>query len=416
MYCGACTRDVNLLRGLIARGHDVEVIPLYTPLHTDYDAVPGSSRIFYGGINAYLQQVSAVFQHTPSAVDAILDNPALLRWVSKFAISVSGEKLGPMTVSVLSGHKGRQRKELAKLMSYLEQGPRPDVINITNSLLSCIAPEIKDRLRVPVVCTLQGEDAFVGIMPEPFRSQAQSLMQRNCADVDCFVSPGKGYADRMSEFLSVSSERIRVIHAGIDTSLYRNSGHRPKDPFTIGYLSVINPAKGLDILVDAFILLDKSASASEITLRVAGKIQDKAYWKSIVGRVAEAGLSSRFEHLGEVDMQGKVEFLRQCSVFSVPSRMEESRGMAVMEAMAAGVPVIVPNTGVFPEMLSMVGGGLLFKAGDSRSLADALHTLLHDPDSADVLGKQGAAGIEKHYSADRMADETIEAYSRLIAL
>ena len=89
------------------------------------------------------------------------------------------------------------------------------MVNITNSLLSGIAPTLKARLDVPVVCALQGEDGFVQMMPDPYRSQSQALMRRNSQAIDLFISPGEGYADRMSEFLLVPRDRIRVVHAGI---------------------------------------------------------------------------------------------------------------------------------------------------------------------------------------------------------
>lgn len=410
MYCGACTRDINLLKGLIDRGHDVETVALYTPLHADYDPNLKPASLFFGGINVYLQQVSRLFRHTPAAFDRLLDNPALLGWVSKFAITTRAEDLGPMTVSVLAGRDGRQRKELDRLISYLEGAERPDIVNITNSMLSAIAPEIKKRLGVPVVCTLQGEDGFVGLMPEPFKSEARRLMALNSKSIDLFISPGESYAEQMSEFLSVPVEKIRVVRAGIDTAAYKNPDPRPRNPFTIGYLSVITPAKGLDLLVDAFTgLTDREAR-----LIVAGKVLDRGYWDAITAKIAAAGLSSRFEYLGEVDFEGKTRLLRRCSAFSVPSRIAESRAMAMMEAAASGVPIAAPETGVFPEMISLTGGGLLFPPGHSDGLARALSELLNDPGRADSIGQSGAAGIERHYSSTQMTEQTIGAYSELL--
>ncbi len=171
-YCGACTRDVALARGLTARGHDVLLLPLYTPLRSDL-AHPGMGRIFYGGINAYLQQRFGLFRRTPRFIDWLFDRPALLRAVSRFAIETEPEGLGEMTVSVLRGTEGRQRKELEKLVAFLEREHRPDVVNLTNSLLSAVAPEIKRRMGVPLFCTLQGEETFVARLPQPHRDEAQ---------------------------------------------------------------------------------------------------------------------------------------------------------------------------------------------------------------------------------------------------
>lgn len=413
MYCGACARDVNLIHELSTRGHDVSVTALYTPLHADEESVLGTAPIFYGGINVYLQQISSVFRAAPSSVDRILDNPALLNWVAGFAIKTRAEDLGPMTVSVLEGKDGKQKKELARLIKYLKENPAQDVINITNSLLSGIAPELKAQLNVPVVCTLQGEDGFVSIMSEPYRSRAQDLIRKNAESIDLFISPGEGYADRMSDFLGVERDKMRVIHAGINSEIYTNSESRKREPFIIGYLSVITAAKGLDILADAFTGLVNSRH-HDVRLHVAGKILDAQYFEAINKRLASDNLSSRFKHYGEVDLISKLDFLKNCSVFAAPGRIEESRGMAVMEAMSMGIPVVTHDRGVFPELMALTRGGLIVPADKPDAFADAIEELIENPDRADLFGQQGAAGIREHYSSQQMADQTLAAYSELL--
>ena len=133
MYCGACARDVTLITRLISRGHDVQVVPLYTPLRLDAGTKLPTTPIFYGGINVFLQQLFPVFRRVPGFLVRWLDSPSVLRWASKSTVKTRPQDLGAMTVSVLSGHDGHQRKELARLMRYLEGEAKPDLINI-NSL------------------------------------------------------------------------------------------------------------------------------------------------------------------------------------------------------------------------------------------------------------------------------------------
>lgn len=413
MYCGACARDVALIHELTARGHDVSVTALYTPFHADEESVLGTAPIYYGGINVFLQQVSSIFRSTPSVVDRLFDSPALLRWASKFAIKTKAEELGPMTISVLEGKNGQQKKELARLIAFLKQNPDRDVVNITNSMLSGIAVEIKSQLGVPVICTLQGEDGFVNMMPEPYKTRARDLMRKNAEFIDVFLSPSESYADKMSEFLAVDRDRIKVVRAGVNTSTYINPETRLKDPFTIGYLSVITPSKGLDLLVEAFIMLVKQHKR-DVQLHVAGKVLNRDYFNSIHNRLDSEQLLSRFQHLGEVELAGKLAFLKECSVFAVPTRIEESRGMAAMEAMAMGLPVIVPECGVFPEMISLTSGGVLYPSQDAGMLAQSIADLIDNPSRTDELSKLGAAGIRRHYSASQMAEETLSVYSRLL--
>src|SRR5262245_45424030 len=93
MYCGSCLHDNTLVGELIAQGHDALLIPTYTPIRTDENDV-SLKRVFFGGINVYLQQKNAVFRHTPWTFDRLLDARWLLRWVSRFAVKTEAHQLG----------------------------------------------------------------------------------------------------------------------------------------------------------------------------------------------------------------------------------------------------------------------------------------------------------------------------------
>src|SRR5436305_502858 len=135
MYCGSCMHDNTLVAALIRQGHDALLIPTYTPIRTD-EADVSQKRVFFGGINVYLQQKLALFRHTPWLLDRLLDAPRLLRWVSRFAVRTQAERLGDLTISMLRGEHGYQRKEVAKLVHWLAQEVRPQVVNLTNAILS----------------------------------------------------------------------------------------------------------------------------------------------------------------------------------------------------------------------------------------------------------------------------------------
>ena len=407
-YCGACARDIALANGLLKRGHGVTLLPLYTPLRTDLDD-PSSDRVFYGGINAYLQQRLSIFRRTPRFVDWLFDRPALLRLVSRFAIETKAAELGEMTVSVLRGSQGAQSKELQKLLDFLGDGDRPDVVNLTNSLLIALAPAIKERLGVRVACTLQGEESFVADLPEPYRAQALDLMREHAAAVDLFIASHAAYAGEMCEYLSVPAARMRVIRPGIELAPYRAARERPVGPFRIGYLSRVARSKGIDLLCDAFRLLGRG---SEAHLAVAGQLDrtGRRLWTELSAQLTRDGLFDSVEYVGELDLAGKIKFLRDCSVFCLPSRIMERRGMACLEAMAAGLPVIVPDRGVFPEIIELTGGGLLVEPDNPRAIADAAERLLGDQDHCARLGSAAAAGVEKHFSADAMVEATLLTY------
>ncbi len=413
-YCGACTRDVALVRGLMARGHEVTMIPLYTPLHTD-GPDPSIGRVFYGGINTYLQQRSALFRKTPAFLDRLLDRPWLLKCVSRFGIETQPEKLGDMTVSVLRGMEGCQRKEVEKLMRFLERQPRPDVVNLSNSLLSAVAPEIKRRLGVPVVCTLQGEDAFVLRLPQPHRQEAIDMLRRHAKSLDMLFSPGERYADEMSEFLAVPRERVRIIRPGIECEQYAGPRQRTQEPFRIGFLSRLSPAKGFDILVEAFILLERERPDRAV-LSAAGEVRgpNAKFLARLRSRLASEGLADRFEYVGEPDFKEKVRFLKNLSVFCVPTRYPEQDGIAYLEAMAAGVPVVAPEIGQLPEVVEVTGGGLLVPPENPQAIAEAIARLRDSPDDAQRMGSAAAEVVARDFSADGMTDDILAAYEELL--
>ncbi len=281
MFCGSCLHDNTLAAALIQAGHDVLLVPTYTPLRTDETDV-SMRRVFFGGINVYLQQKSALFRHTPWPLDAVLDQPELIRLATRMGPAVDPEKLGDLTVSMLHGETGRQKKELDKLILWLQEEARPQVVHLSNAMLLGMARRIR-ALGVPVVCTLSGEDIFLEKLREPFYSQARQALRERAAEVDLFVALNHYYADMMADYLSVPRSRIEVIPHGLNLA-----GHAPRKPSlafpasidatapaerprrTIGYLARICADKGLHLLIEALEQLHGDASSPALTLKVAG--------------------------------------------------------------------------------------------------------------------------------------------------
>jgi glycosyltransferase involved in cell wall biosynthesis len=405
-------RDGLLVHGLLARGHDVEVIPLYTPLRLDDpQLLPASPRLHFSGINVYLAEKSRLFAAMPGFARRVFENRTLLSLLSALFIETRPSRLGALTVSVLAGRDGNQKKDLQRLMRYLEGSPRPDVISLTNSLLSALAPECKSRLGAPIACALQGEDSFLEGMTEPHRSQAHELIRRNVRAIDLFIAPGAAHARKMQGVLGIPAESVCVVRAGVDTESYSPPALRESSPLIIGYLSVITPCKGLDLLAEAFIAVAQENKT--VQLHVAGKALDKSYYAGIVRRLDAAGLRQRYVYHGEVTLAQKQAFLRRCSVFVLPTRIEESRAVAVLEALACGAPSVVPAAGVFPEMAERGCGVTLFRREDVSDLTSQVLALVNDEPRRRELGQAAAAGVRLHYSAPRMIEETLAAYERI---
>jgi glycosyltransferase involved in cell wall biosynthesis len=101
----------------------------------------------------------------------------------------------------------------------------------------------------------------------------------------------------------------------------------------------------------------------------------------------------------------KQDFLRSLTVFSVPARHPEAFGLYVLEAWAAGVPVVQPDHGGFSELVAATGGGRLFPPQDEEALIDALEGLLRAPDQARAMGEAGRAAVRQRFTMEVMAEE-----------
>jgi glycosyltransferase involved in cell wall biosynthesis len=414
--CGACLHDNGLATAMRAQGEDLILIPTYTPIRTDEENV-SHSRVFFGGINVFLQQKSALFRHTPWFLDRMFDTPALLNWLSKRSSGMQAADLGELTVSTFQGTHGRQRKEIAKLLHWLHKDFQPEVVHLSNVMLAGMAAPIKERLKVPVVASLMGEDIFLEALTEPHYSQARQLLREKSRDVDAFVALNAYYADLMAEYLSVPREKITVIRHGLNLAGYSDRV-KPADPqlVTIGYLARIAVEKGLHHLIEAFGLLARDAALPPLKLRVAGYMStaDQPYFDRIQERVRELNLAERVEFVGEVDRAGKLEFLRSLDLMAVPTVYHESKGISVLEALGHGIPVVLPAHGAFPEYLADTGGGALCAPEDPAALAAALRGLILDPAARARHSESAAQAIRDRFTADAMAREHRALYGGLV--
>lgn len=415
MYCGSCLHDNTLAAALLELGEDVVLVPTYTPLRTD-EANVSQRRVFFGGINVYLQQRWALFRRTPWWLDRVLDSPALLERLSRSAGSVDPAQLGDMTVSMLRGEAGNQRKEIEKLVHWLLSEIKPDVVHLSNSMQLGMARMLEQQCGPPVVCQLSGEDLFLEKLKPPFYDLARSLLRERAADVDAFVAINRYYADFMADYLDVDRRRIHVISHGLRLEGHgRQLDKRPDEPRVVGYLARVCEDKGLHQLVEACERLVTGGSVPPFELHAAGYLGggDRPYLERLEARAAAGPLAGRFKYFGELDRAQKIAFLQSLDVMSVPTVYRESKGLPALEAMANAVPLVLPDHGSFSEMIADTGGGLLCRPLDPTDLADKLGELLRDPVRAATFGLAGQQAIQDRYHARGMAEETLELYREL---
>jgi glycosyltransferase involved in cell wall biosynthesis len=414
MYCGSCLRDNSLAAELKRQGHHVTLLPLYTPTRTDEPNV-SEPKVFLNGISVCLCQEAAFFRRPRPLLDRLWDVPWMLKLASQTSIRVNPHSLGAMTVSMLRGEAGYQLKDIRKLTTFLRTEEPPDIAILPNSLLIGLARPIRDALRRPVACTLQGEELFLNQLLEPYRSQALELIRAKVEDVDGFVAVSEFCADYWQGKLGISDRMMHVVPLGIDPEGYGPPARVPGAPFKVGFFARVAPEKGLHTLAESYVRLRRETDFSGSLLEAAGYLapEHRGYLHGVERLMKDAGLAHEFHYRGELDRERKIEFLRNLSVLSVPSTYDEPKGIFLLEAMASGVPVVQPRRGTFPEIIERTGGGVMVEPGDEAALADGIYGLWKNPERAAEMGQRGAEGVRRYFSASQMAVRAIEAYQAI---
>ncbi len=404
LLCGACTHDFLIVASLRRLAHEVRVVPLYTPLHSDMGNLRSGSPIFLGGVSAYLRVHNPGLAKALRVARPVLDSSALLHVATRGMIQTSPAKLGDMTLSVLQGAQGPHADEFARLAHYIRHVVAPDVVVLTNSMLAPIATLLNEEKPIPVVSGFLGEDSFIMGLSEPYRAQCIELIRQHAKALRSVLCPNHAAVEQAGILLDLQPGQADVVPAPVDAELFARPRPKADGTPTVGYLSVIRPVKGLDVLVRAMQRVADTI-AEPMRLLVAGQIVDPKFLRSVRDLIGRLPAHVQVEVMGEVTFEQKVAMLHQCDLVCTPSRIAETRGLSAMEAMAAGVPVIAPAIGCFPELLSE-GGGWLFEPENVEDLARRITPALRDPEQRKSMGEQALARVRSHHNPQSVAQQT----------
>ncbi len=415
-YCQNCVRDVGLVRALHAAGLDVLFMPMYLPFAEMADGQVPQTPVFYGAVNVYLEQKLPLYRRLPASWRQCLDSPRILRWAASKAGTTQAAGLGDLTLSVLEGRDGRQRAELDQMLSWLKMQPSTDIVHLSNALLLGLAPDLRTQLDARIVCTLQDEDSWLDALHSPWRERCWEQIRILAGSVDRFIPVSATYAASMQARLAMSEAQNRVIAPGVDTDVFHPASSPPPVP-TIGFLSELTEDYGLDVLVEAFLILRHQSALEQLRLRVTGSRLDAktTFRAQIMERLVSAGYGDAVDFTEDFrDDAHRCRFLQSLSVLSVPSRRPEAFGIFLIEAMACGVPVVQPRIGGYPEVVGATGGGAIYDDASPQGLADALYPLLIDTAQAARYGQTGRDSVVAGYSQTRAAANIVDLYGELV--
>lgn len=407
MFCGSCMHDNTWARALIDAGCEATLLPTYTPIRVD-EPDQSDRHVFLGGINVYLDQRIGLWNKLPRGLTRWLDSPSVIRFASRLSTRYDAARLGDLTLAMLAGEEGPQRREIDELTHFVTEVLKPDCVIFSNALLVGALRRLRQNFDGPVFCTLQGDDVFLDFLPEAYRARAIDAIAARAQEFDGFLVHTDFYRDYIARYLRLPGDRFHRLPLSIDLSGHDGRpGERDGQPFTVGYFARIAPPKGLHRLVEAFQIVH--ARRPDARLRVGGFLgkPDRSYFRDV--RSAARPLGSAFEYIGSpATHREKVGFYRSLDVLSVPTEFLEPKGLYVLEALANGVPVVQPRHGAFPELIAATGGGCLVEPGDPQELADVLLELADDPDRRSSLGATGQINVREHFTPPALAAATLK--------
>ena len=218
----------------------------------------------------------------------------------------------------------------------------------------------------------------------------------------------------MGKRLQIPESKLHELPLSIDTNPFAKHAQRNANssgqPFRLGFMARIAPEKGLHHLVDAFLDLAHQDIHHDLTLHVAGWLgeQHQDYLDEQIHKIRSAGLTDRFVHHGSPTLDEKVDFLSTLDLLCVPTDYHDPKGLFVLEAMAAGVPVLQPDHGAFGELIQATGGGITYPSGDHESLVDKIAELKSDQDQRQRLAETGRSNVLENHTIESTASRLSE--------
>ncbi|HEV2972912.1 MAG TPA: glycosyltransferase [Pirellulales bacterium] len=237
----------------------------------------------------------------------------------------------------------------------------------THTPRAALVGRIAARLaRIPMVHHVHGQTA--NEVGRRWLSRFSAVVERfSLSEVKAVIAVSES-AGRYIAAHGIALERVRVVSNGVPASEHLARRSPPQDHWTLGTIALFRPRKGLEPLLDALAMLRKQGAA--VRLRAVGSFQTAAYERSVRNYAERLGIEGAIEWTGfSSDVNGE---LAKLDLLVFPSLLAEGLPMVVIEAMAAGVPVIGTRVDGVADAIRDGVDGLLCDPGDATSLADAI--------------------------------------------
>ncbi len=236
-----------------------------------------------------------------------------------------------------------------------------------------------------------------------------------CGKCRYIIGNSPSVIEHLENVARIPRDRLRLIRGGIDRGPLRDA--TPIDLVELGlpgetaivlWVGRFDPVKGLNLLVDSF---REVVDRRDAHLLLAGGPVGGPLFNSIRKRIGRLSLAERVHLLGPRDDVPRL--LKTADVFVLPSRTEGLPN-ALLEAMAAGCPIVATDVPGCRDLIEHEQAGLLVPYADTGALAGAVLRLLTDPTLAQRLGRNASALVERSWSAERNCRDYCRAYGELV--
>ena len=337
----------------------------------------------------------------------LLESKFMLRIASKFSGTTSAAGLEDITLSMIHGTNPVFTEQVNPMIDWIEHHEKPDIIHLSTTLLIGVAKALKQRINIPIICSLQDEEIWIDSLEEKYLQEAWQGIADNVTHIDKFVTTSEFYKNTATAQIPLITN-VEVVYPGVDVSNYASEQY-PEDP-TIGFFYRMNRENGLDILAEAFVKLKKRDAVKNLKLKVSGgyTAKDKSFLKE-VKKILKPYIND-VELCSTYDPEHHADFYKQITVISVPVTFDEGVGLYLCEAFAAGRPAVEPATGSFPEIVG--DAGIVYSPNNSDALADALEKLLTDKTLFNKCREKALEMSQTRYYDKTMAEKLVVCYEK----
>jgi glycosyltransferase involved in cell wall biosynthesis len=395
-------------------GTKASAVPLYLPPDENADEQGLEKNVFFGAISMYLREKVPFFRHMPAFMDRVVDSAPMLRMAAKRAGTTRTEGLEEMTLGMINGSNAFPEMELRRLVNHLTRDGHPDVIHLSNALIIGLAGQLKKKMDVKIVCSLLNEDDWINEMAEPYQSRAWKLIGEESVNVDAFITPSRYYKEFFVSKTGVPPDAVSIVPLGLDPGSLISIQKKNTVP-SLGYFCRINSHNGFDKIVDAFIEIRKSGLIPDLMLHVSGGYtgDDKPFIQKQIAKLKRNGLIDSVKIYSEFQGDSKDDFFSNVDIVSVPVRKYDGYGLHLLEANAAGIPLVEPATGAYPEIIAITGGGITYEPDTIPALAEAIVKLFGDRKLIQDLGIRGKENVTRELSLEKMSKGLSAVYKKL---